>query len=79
LNRFSIGAIAAVFAAALGLTTTVSANAAQVNIGSYASASHDMIVAQDTSAPADFGSPPSGEVPILFNDHHVYSKPGSEA
>jgi Copper amine oxidase N-terminal domain len=29
------------------------------------------------SAPpaADFGSPPSGEVPILFNDHHVYSKP----
>jgi hypothetical protein len=25
--------------------------------------------------PADFGSPPSGEVPILFNDHHVYSKP----
>lgn len=26
-------------------------------------------------APADFGSPPSGEIPILFNDHHVYSKP----
>jgi hypothetical protein len=25
--------------------------------------------------PADFGSAPSGEVPILFNDHHVYSKP----
>ena len=25
--------------------------------------------------PADFGSPPSGEVPILFNDHHVYGKP----
>ena len=24
---------------------------------------------------ADFGSPPSGEVPILFNDQHVYSKP----
>lgn len=23
----------------------------------------------------DFGSPPSGEYPILFNDHHVYSKP----
>ncbi len=22
-----------------------------------------------------FGSPPSGEIPILFNDHHVYSKP----
>ncbi len=24
---------------------------------------------------ADFGSPPSGEVPILYNDHHVYAKP----
>ena len=23
----------------------------------------------------DFGSPPSGEIPILFNDHHVYAKP----
>jgi hypothetical protein len=25
--------------------------------------------------PADFGNPPSGEVPILFNDQHVYTKP----
>ena len=25
--------------------------------------------------PANFGSPPSGQIPILFNDHHVYSKP----
>jgi hypothetical protein len=33
-------------------------------------------LAQAASAPpADFGSPPSGEVPILFNDHHVYAKP----
>jgi hypothetical protein len=23
----------------------------------------------------DFGTPPAGEVPILFNDHHVYAKP----
>jgi hypothetical protein len=22
-----------------------------------------------------FGSPPSGQIPILFNDHHVYTKP----
>src|SRR5476651_1702137 len=27
------------------------------------------------AAAADFGTPPSGEVPIIFNDHHVYSKP----
>lgn len=26
-------------------------------------------------APADFGSPPSGEYPILYNDHTVYTKP----
>jgi hypothetical protein len=25
--------------------------------------------------PADFGTPPSGEVPIFFNDRHVYAKP----
>jgi len=23
----------------------------------------------------DFGSPPSGQIPILYNDHHVYAKP----
>ena len=28
----------------------------------------------DTPSP-DFGSPPSGEIPILYNDQHVYSKP----
>ena len=27
------------------------------------------------AAAADFGAPPSGQVPIIFNDHHVYSKP----
>ena len=26
-------------------------------------------------ANADFGSPPSGEIPILYNDHTVYTKP----
>jgi hypothetical protein len=26
-------------------------------------------------SPPDFGAGPPGEVPILFNDHHVYSKP----
>nr|MDQ6930415.1 copper amine oxidase N-terminal domain-containing protein [Candidatus Eremiobacteraeota bacterium] len=25
--------------------------------------------------PANFGNPPSGEIPILYNDHTVYSKP----
>ncbi|HEV3090419.1 MAG TPA: hypothetical protein VGX91_03140, partial [Candidatus Cybelea sp.] len=30
-------------------------------------------VAQASSP--DFGSPPSGQIPILYNDRHVYSKP----
>jgi len=28
-----------------------------------------------TTPPANFGTPPSGQIPILYNDHHVYSKP----
>ncbi len=32
-------------------------------------------VAQGAPPTADFGSPPSGEVPILYNDRHVYAKP----
>jgi hypothetical protein len=32
-------------------------------------------VAQTGTPAADFGSPPSGQVPILYNDHHVYGKP----
>ena len=33
------------------------------------------VIAQTAPAPADFGAPPSGTIPILFNDHHVYSRP----
>jgi hypothetical protein len=33
-------------------------------------------VAQAGQTPtADFGTPPSGQIPILYNDHHVYAKP----
>ncbi|MBV8670269.1 MAG: copper amine oxidase N-terminal domain-containing protein [Candidatus Eremiobacteraeota bacterium] len=31
--------------------------------------------AAPTMPPMDFGNPPSGEIPILFNDHHVYANP----
>jgi len=31
--------------------------------------------AQVADAMANFGTPPSGEIPIIFNDHHVYAKP----
>jgi hypothetical protein len=32
-------------------------------------------VIADSVGTIDFGSPPSGEVPILYNDHHVYAVP----
>ncbi|MBV9332822.1 MAG: copper amine oxidase N-terminal domain-containing protein, partial [Candidatus Eremiobacteraeota bacterium] len=33
-------------------------------------------VAQTTAPPVpDFGAPPSGEIPILYNDRHVYANP----
>jgi hypothetical protein len=32
-------------------------------------------VAQASAPSADFGSPPSGEIPILYNDRHVYASP----
>ncbi|HEY5425908.1 MAG TPA: hypothetical protein VIJ77_05095, partial [Candidatus Tumulicola sp.] len=33
-------------------------------------------LAQAGSPPAEnFGAPPSGQIPILYNDRHVYSKP----
>lgn len=32
-------------------------------------------IAQTSEAPADFGAPPTGEIPILYNDRHVYAKP----
>ena len=35
----------------------------------------DTIAQAAPIAPANFGSPPSGEIPILYNDHTVYATP----
>ena len=74
MKRLSTGILAAVLAVGFGLTSVnAQTQAAKGNIGNSSPAT---TVAQAGSLPpADFGSPPSGEVPILFNDHHVYSKP----
>ncbi len=32
-------------------------------------------VAQASPPPANFGAPPSGQIPILYNDRHVYANP----
>jgi hypothetical protein len=70
VKRLSTGVLAALFALACGLTAVAATpNASQGN------QEHNAI-AQAAGAPAaNFGTPPSGQIPILFNDHHVYSKP----
>ncbi|HEY8298831.1 MAG TPA: copper amine oxidase N-terminal domain-containing protein [Candidatus Baltobacteraceae bacterium] len=76
MKRLSTGVLVALMVAGLGLNAVAapSGSASQGNIGNHAIAQ-----ASTTSAPpaANFGSPPSGEIPILFNDHHVYSKPNT--
>ncbi len=51
--------------------------AAAIVLGStsYALAETQATPVAQTSSAADFGSPPSGQIPILYNDHHVYTKP----
>jgi hypothetical protein len=74
LKRLSTGVLAALLAAGFGLNAVAApTSASHGNIGTNA-------IAQDQSGamaapPANFGSPPSGQIPILFNDHHVYAKP----
>jgi hypothetical protein len=73
VKRLSTGVLAALIAVSCGLTAVAapSTSHAQGNNG-------QTVVAQDSmsSMPAaNFGTPPSGQIPILFNDHHVYTKP----
>src|SRR6202042_2408135 len=69
VKQLSTGILAALIMAFCGLNAVAApASAASGNNGNG--------VAQTGSAPpADFGSPPSGQIPILYNDHHVYTKP----
>ncbi len=74
MKRLSTGVLAALLAAGFGLNAVAApTSASHGNIGTNA-------IAQDqggamAAPPANFGSPPSGQYPILFNDHHVYAKP----
>jgi hypothetical protein len=74
LKRLSTGILTAIVAVGFGLTSVnAQTTAAKGNEGNSSSAT---LVAQAAPVPpADFGAPPSGEIPILFNDHHVYAKP----
>jgi hypothetical protein len=68
VKRLSIGVLAVmIFAVCDFAALAAPPGATQGNVGNS--------VAQNAPPPADFGSPPSGQIPILFNDHHVYTRP----
>jgi len=72
VKRLSTGVLAALIVAACGLNAVAAPSGASApgNTGNSAVAQ-----ASDQTPAANFGTPPSGQIPILFNDHHVYSKP----
>jgi hypothetical protein len=78
VKRLSLAVVAAFAAAGIG-ATSVSASELHTAQGNAANLPTVRIAQADMNggngAPADFGNPPSGEVPLLFNDHHVYSTP----
>lgn len=75
MKRLSTGVLALLMAAGLGLNALAasSPSASHGNLGTNAIAQASMDA--NAAPPANFGSPPSGQIPILYNDHHVYAKP----
>jgi len=74
LKHLSRGVFTAVVAVGFGLSAITSSSAI------FAAQNQTKGVQQVAQGmpPADFGSPPSGQYPILFNDHHVYAKPSTD-
>ncbi|HTV74460.1 MAG TPA: copper amine oxidase N-terminal domain-containing protein, partial [Candidatus Acidoferrales bacterium] len=73
MKRLSTGVLAALLTAGFGLNAVAApTSASQGNIGNAIAQAGSSTTA---APPANFGSPPSGQIPILFNDHHVYTKP----
>jgi hypothetical protein len=73
LKRLSTGVLTALMVAGLGFNAVAAQpGASHGNTGTNAVAQGQGAMA---APPANFGSPPSGQYPILFNDHHVYAKP----
>ncbi len=75
MKRLSTGLLAALVAVGIGTTSVSASNSAQAHGNIGPNAPTQIAQAGPGAPPADFGTPPSGEVPILFNDRHVYSKP----
>jgi hypothetical protein len=68
LRKIQIAMLAAAVAAIVGIAPSYA-------YGSTGTATSATSGTQVADAMANFGSPPSGEVPILYNDHHVYANP----
>ena len=77
MKRLSTGVLAVLFAGGLGLNAVAAPSnpASHGNVGPNAIAQDSTVTTTSMAPPADFGSPPSGQIPILYNDHHVYTKP----
>ena len=67
-TSFAIGVLAALALISVGSPGFADANG-QAGLGPA------LPGVQLADAAMNFGSPPSGEIPILYNDHHVYSTP----
>jgi hypothetical protein len=78
LRKLHVAAFAAAVFVAAGIAPSF-ADGSAVNVAAVtatiASGSATLATSGTQIAAADFGSPPSGEIPILYNDHHVYANP----
>ena len=74
MNRFATGALG-LLTACVALAVFAFPGAALAQTASPPPPPTPAPTVAPTTPPADFGSPPSGTIPILYNDHHVYTKP----
>lgn len=70
MKRLSTGVLTTLIAAACGLNAV-----AAPSIASTSGNTGNSVAQTGTPPAANFGTPPSGQIPILYNDHHVYTKP----
>ncbi|MBV8222943.1 MAG: hypothetical protein JO293_06240, partial [Candidatus Eremiobacteraeota bacterium] len=77
MKKLHVAAFAAALLFAAGIAPSF-ADGSAVNVAGVSAAVASGTATMATSGTqiaADFGSPPSGEIPILYNDHHVYANP----
>jgi hypothetical protein len=71
LKKLHVAAFVAAFFVVAGIAPSFADGKATVSGTATLATSGTQIA----DAMANFGSPPSGQIPILYNDHHVYAKP----